>query len=341
MSVLTGDIGGTRARLRLYENDRIRAQKTFFSQQYTSLSAIIQQFFLDIGATVMPDMACLAVAGPVIKKNNDQLIKVTNLPWSCSAKHLQKQFSIKTVRLINDLQAAGYALNVVSTKDLSCLQEGRAIPKAPKLLLGLGTGFGQSLLVYHEGKGYIPLASEAGHMDFAPSDDFSWHLSNAAYASLPSNVNSLTLESMLSSRGLLHIYHYCQQSVDSRISFPMGEKLGSTLTPELIIDCANKNDPLALEVVKRYVLLLGAYAGNAALACLPEAGVYIMGGVARAIEPWLKDIAFTKAFTNKVSMSALLQGIPIHLVTQEDIGLLGSYLYSQKKAERAVQEVIV
>jgi glucokinase len=57
---------------------------------------------------------------------------------------------------------------------------------------------------------------------------------------------------------------------------------------------------------------------------LAHGGVFISGGIAPKIIGKLKDGAFMRAFNNKGRFSALLSGIPVHVVTNPQVGLLGA-----------------
>ena len=71
-------------------------------------------------------------------------------------------------------------------------------------------------------------------------------------------------------------------------------------------------------------MLYGAEAGNLALKSLATGGVYLAGGIAAKILPRMTDGTFVQNFTRKGRFAALLQKIPIYIVQNPNIGLLGA-----------------
>lgn len=93
VSYITGDIGGTNARLLLIEIDpkgfeRKLDEQTYPSGDYSSLDVIIRAF-LQKNGNCKPYACCLAAAGPVNKlSNGDQTVTFSNLVCSAFASHL-------------------------------------------------------------------------------------------------------------------------------------------------------------------------------------------------------------------------------------------------------------
>jgi glucokinase len=74
----------------------------------------------------------------------------------------------------------------------------------------------------------------------------------------------------------------------------------------------------------------GAAAGNIALQFLSEGGLYLAGGIAPKILSVLKQPEFMKAFVDKGRFKELLQKIPVHVVLNENLPLLGAFEYCLK-----------
>ena len=86
--ILAGDIGGTKTLLGLFTAEQggtkpIR-QRSFPSQQYTSLEQIIAEFLAD--GPERPTSGAFAVAGPVMQGT----ARITNLPWFVDAAAINK-----------------------------------------------------------------------------------------------------------------------------------------------------------------------------------------------------------------------------------------------------------
>jgi len=80
-------------------------------------------------------------------------------------------------------------------------------------------------------------------------------------------------------------------------------------------------------------LFIQAYAGQAgnfALSTLAMGGVYIAGGIAPKLLHRLQTAAFVDAFNAKGKMSTLIQNIPVKVITNPEVGLIGSRVYAQR-----------
>jgi glucokinase len=326
MSILLGDIGGTRARLELRAQGDLIAHKVYSSQAYPSLISLLQTFLLDIGYVddhLKPSILSLAIAGPISGEKQNQSVKVTNLSWSCNTHQLREQFNFKNVFLTNDLQAAAYGLAYLETKDFIQLHRGEVLKNAPKLLLGLGTGYGQSLLI-EQNKKTLALAAEAGHMNYAPFNAFSHIFYDFLTQSSPNDYQPVSVESLLSGQGIIKLYDYLLEHSSILSSPEFSESMQKQKRPETISDYAHRHEVLAENVLEYYVELVGGQAANATLSCLPMGGLYLMGGTLRHIIPWLQSHYFMNAFVGKGCMSSLLKKIPIYVVTSDNVGLLGA-----------------
>jgi glucokinase len=76
--------------------------------------------------------------------------------------------------------------------------------------------------------------------------------------------------------------------------------------------------------MKLFIDAYGAEAGNLALKLLPYGGLYIAGGVAARNATLIKEGGFLSAFLAKGRMSSLLRRIPVYLVLDRKVGLLGA-----------------
>lgn len=326
MVFLAADIGGTHTRLLLAQTcatgwQCIREQ-TFASHDYPSLQAVLE-LFLSTGER--PEVACIAVAGPL----DGQHIQMTNLPWQLDAAQLSEQFGIATLRLLNDFAAQTYALNALPASDLCTLQVGVPQAGGVRALMGAGTGLGMALLVPNAGQ-WQALASQGGLADFAPQGAEQLALCQA----LQSAYGRASQESLLSGQGLERIY-----------SFLAGESVQlheASFSARDISLAAAEHEPLACAALRLFAQIYAASAGNLALVSLAHGGVYLSGGIAPKMLEFLQEPAVIEAFVNKPPMRELLQTIPLHVVLNEHLGLLGAatlacQLSRLTLAERQVQ----
>jgi glucokinase len=324
MTVLACDLGGTNTRLLLtrWDGDSFhQVEERFYpSADYDGLAPILSDFLGGLDHAQRPRSACIALAGPVHADAGGQRARVTNLPWSLDSAALQADTGIDRIRLINDFQAVGYGLATLKTEDLATLQDGQPDPEAPRALIGAGTGLGEGIVLPQEG-GFQVLASEGGHVDFAPTDDTQAALLEFVRA----ECGRASYEHLLSGPGLTRIYHF----MCSRPGAQPGESLrraAESGDPAAAVSAhaLDASDPLAVAALDLFLRIYGAQAGNLALTCLARGGVYIAGGIAPRILPRLRQGPFLEAFRAKGKMAELMGQIPVHVVVNDRVGLQGA-----------------
>ncbi|HYL23816.1 MAG TPA: glucokinase [Burkholderiales bacterium] len=79
--------------------------------------------------------------------------------------------------------------------------------------------------------------------------------------------------------------------------------------------------PRALDL---FVACYGAFAGDVALAFLARGGLYVGGGIAARLAPRLERGDFIAAFNAKGRHGELARSIPVRLIVNENLGLLGA-----------------
>ncbi len=326
MRVLAGDIGGTKVLLQLAEFERasyrLIAEQRFESGAYNGLLPLAREFLRMTGSTLAPDAACFGIAGPIAPAPDGQIARVTNLPWVVESAPIVKDLAIPRVRLINDFQAVGYGIEALRPEDFVVLQSGERLSGAPCAVIGAGTGLGQALLVWQDDH-YESVATEGGHADFAPTDELQVEL----LRHLSERYGRVSYERVLSGPGLVNLYSF----FISRGQPTGGDLLRAEDPPAAITAAALQgNDQAAAATLRLFLKVYGAHAGNVALNYLARGGVFIAGGIAPKILPALRDGSFVRAFADKGRMSALLVSIPVHVITNERVGLLGAALAARR-----------
>jgi glucokinase len=317
-TVLAGDIGGTKTNLGLFRKDRRRPAATivesFPSQEAPGLEKIVEQFLEIHPASVVS--ACFGIAGPVIHGR----CKATNLPWEVSEAGLKKRFDWPRVRLLNDLVATAHAVPSLQGRELHNLNAERGRKGENIALIAPGTGLGMALLVFHEGR-YISVPSEGGHVGFSPSNEEEVSL----WRYLRQRCGRVSVERVLSGPGLMNIYGWLRESRSYQEPAWLKE-LFKTMDPARVItdNGVEGKDPLCGETLEVFVAILGATAGNLALACIATGGVYLGGGIPPKILPFLEKPNFLEAFADKGRFSDFVKRIPVRVILNERAALLGA-----------------
>ncbi|MCF6209641.1 MAG: glucokinase [Gammaproteobacteria bacterium] len=317
MSILAGDIGGTKTLLQLKEADDVLCERRFDSTAFDTFDALLAAFFEQLASEGLGDVraGCIGVAGPV----DGRLARVTNLPWRLDADALAARFGISRLQLINDFQAVGYGLATLSDGDLKVLQPGQARAGAPRVLIGAGTGLGEGILVWAKDH-YEVLPSEGGHVDFAPTDEHQ----RALLAWLSERQPRVSYEHIVSGPGLETIYRFHAARFTEQASALLLAALDRGEGAVVISQAAEQGDDLAAQTLDMFMKIYGAQAGNLALTCLAAGGVYIAGGIAPRMAERLTSGVFMAAFCDKGKMGGLVAQYPVYLVMNPRVGLLGA-----------------
>jgi glucokinase len=318
MVVLAGDIGGTKTNLGLFVEGKTRPEprviETYSSRDAKNFAQIVACFAEKHPAEITK--ACFGIAGPVVKGRS----KTTNLPWVVSQDQLQQYFNWPQVRLINDLEATAAALPFLSYRELYSLNKARVRTGENIALVAPGTGLGQALLIFHNGR-YRVLASEGGHADFAPNNAAEIRL----WEYLHRIFGHVSNERVLSGQGLVHIYMGLKAS--TKLSEPkwLSDKMEVMDPAQVITQTAlDKKNRLCMKTVKMFVSILGAVAGNLALTGMTTGGVYLGGGISPKILPKINPGDFMAAFINKGRFKYFLEKIPVRVILNEKSALLGA-----------------
>ena len=310
--LIAGDIGGTKTDLAIYSIESgphaPLAQAQFHSADYHSLQAMVSEFLAQVKVPVA--YASFDVAGPVI----DGHVKTTNLPWVMDEISLAKDLHLKSVHLMNDLEAVARAVPVLRAIDLVTLNEGQAVPKGTIAVIAPGTGLGESFLTW-DGSQYQAHGSEGGHSDFAPTDERQIHLLEY----LLQRFDHVAVERVCSGIGVPNIYEYLRDTEHLPERPEVAQLIASAkdYTKAIVEAASDPNNPseLCRATIKMLVSILASEAGNLALKVLATGGIYLAGGVALHVLGTLKEPQFMQAFAKKGRFKDLMGHIPVHVIT--------------------------
>ncbi len=319
--IIAGDIGGTKTNIALFESDgrgigSITTLESFPSSEYVSLDSILDEFVSKHRPRLTH--ACFGIAGPV----KDGQVKTPNLKWVVDGQRLAQTLKLDRVGLINDLEATAYGIQGLGDAQLHPLNEGKAEAGAHRALIAAGTGLGMAGLFY-DGKGYRPLASEGGHMDFAPRSPLEYDLLN--YMKEKLGGGHVSYERVLSGPGLFNIYSFLRDTKVAEEPDWLAEqiKAGDGSAAVSIAGLGGKSE-LAVKALDQFAEIYGAMSGNLALLFKATGGLYIGGGIAPKLIEKLKDGMFMKAFADKGRLSALVSNIPVRVILDDKTALYGA-----------------
>jgi glucokinase len=316
--ILAGDIGATNTRLAWFDvTDRtlVRgAVRTYPSQSHPGLAGIVAEFVRDEPGPVRG--ACFGIAGPV----RDGRAEGTNLPWVVDARQLAADLELDEVILLNDLEANAWGLATLPDSDFAVLQPGRGASDGNAAVISAGTGLGEAGLLW-DGQRHRPVASEAGHADWAPQDD----LQHALWRFLSAEVGHVSVERVLSGPGLHNIYRFLRDAQGLAEPGWLRDALRRETPAPLISRVALEGRAeICTRALSLFVAIYGAEAGNLGLRMLATGGVYVGGGIAPRILPALEGRTFLDAFARKGRMRPLLEDVPVRVVLNDQAALRGA-----------------
>lgn len=309
---LAGDIGGTNTRLA-----RVRVQDGVFevadvavypSASAPSLAPLLRRYLDEYPGTIRG--AGFGIAGPV----TGALVRLTNLPWEIDRDVLARLLGVPVV-LVNDLAAAAHGILGMPADRLLTLQPGFPMP-GNRAVIAAGTGLGEGLLFWHGGT-WHPSGSEGGHASFAPGDEEEIELLRFAAA----RFGHVSYERILSGPGIALLYEFyrARAGLTEPPPWPAGRE-----APFVTDAALGGTDPHAVAALSRFCSIYGAEAGNLALKVLATGGVFVAGGIAPKILPFLRRPEFLSAFLDKGRYAETLARIPVQLVLDDLVGLRGA-----------------
>lgn len=321
--ILGGDVGATKTHLALFEiKDKRKwvADEKFKSREHESLIAIVRQFLSKHSAKI--EKVCFGVPGVVINGR----CHPTNLPWVVEADEISKELGIKSVQLINDLEANAYGIGCLSPDELVILNQGKKL-NGNQAIISAGTGLGQAGIFWN-GSEHIPFATEGGHASFAPVNEI--EISLLQY--LKKEFDHISFERILSGSGLVRLYQFLIESGHETEKEDLKKAIKEGDSPRMITDFGSRGVSRACKkALQLFVSIYGSEAGNLAMKMLAIGGLYIGGGIAPKILKEMKEGEFMRRFTAKGRMKTFLSEIPVSVIMNENTALLGTAEYARKK----------
>jgi len=231
------------------------------------------------------------------------------------AKEVKAATGLQTVIILNDFEVIGYGVDLLDPDKLIQLNEGAPKEKAPKAIIGAGTGLGTSFLVWDTDKShYVSVWSELGAVPFSPfdADEFAFVQRSFAQTGRAPDWNY----ALGGVGGIEQLYDFFSDRGNQKKPGEIFEQYG--------------NSSLCTKVVEKYLELYARFARIATFAVLPYGGLYIAGGIAAKNPDLFKESNFLETFFDTTKFGRewdLLKNIPIYLITDYKVSLYGAAQY--------------
>ena len=306
---LVGDVGGTHARMGLFDGRRCMQRATLDMAELSSGEELTEAALKALGHPHV-ESACLAVAGPVLADE----AHLTNHTMGFSRATLREVLGTQEVVLVNDLVAMGTAVAHGLADEAERFGGNIPVPPdAARCVVAAGTGLGMGIIV--DGR---CLPSEGGHVRVAPAGAFERELVAYTEATLEEAQGVVAWEHYLSGRGLVNLY----QAVCHVWDMPPAD----LSQEEIVARGLEVTDPTCHTTIETWAGMLGSAAGGLAVSTMALGGVWLAGAVPRALKPILADRTFRRSFEAAAWAADFLATTPIHLIEDDYAGLMGAGL---------------
>ncbi len=320
MILLAGDIGGTKTILRLCNlnkgDSNIILERTYPSKNYLDFYTLLDQFLSSTDITSCNSInACFAVAGPVINGKS----KITNLPWNIDESILTERYHFSFLKIVNDFVATGFGISQLDSNDFIVLQSGLPNIIGTKTILGAGTGLGMCIVIPTHNEPIV-IPSEIGNTNFAAYDKFSIELA----LHIMKRKERIMYEDVLSGAGLINIYNFLKNKLDDTNFASHNLHENSNLAAHISQSALSGVDHIAEQALDYFVKIYATTASNIALTTFSTGGLYFAGGIAPKIITKLNTTVFKDAFLNNKKMHHVLKNIPLYIILNTKVGLIGA-----------------
>ncbi|MBI1361301.1 MAG: glucokinase [Alphaproteobacteria bacterium] len=308
-TILVGDIGGTNARFALAEASAggllVKHIWKRRGEDFATFDAAIDAFRKDVPAKI--DGVSLGVAGPV----RDDRAQLLHRDWSIDGPHLAGRLGVARAVIVNDFMPMARSAPDLPAGDLREITPGDADPGGAVAVGGPGTGFGLAVLRRIGKSGWVVIGGEGGHQAFAPQSRFEWEVAER----LSKSVGYVSNEIVAAGAGF--------EATLAAVADVMGQER-EPLTPADVEARAAKGDPLSLEMCRLRAATVMTALGDAVLSVNATGGVFVAGGVAVKLQPYLKEEEALARFYERGPRRDLMSRIPIKMIVSEEAPLLGA-----------------
>ena len=321
------------------------------TSDYESLELLLKEY-LTSKSDNYPEIAVIGIPGPV---QDNTIMKLPNIPhWkSVNGDYLGKILNIKKFLFLNDFVCNSYGIQtkLKLNEDYIIINEGEPKEGGGKTIIGPGTGLGMGYLIKNKNDKYYRIGnSEGGHQNFSRKNQKLFEL--AEFVKKEYNLQYVTIENICSGQGMVPIYKFLLEKekkennsneIDREKSLTdkvdkfndyTNKKLRDELSNEITQKGVKDECKLSRKVIELFIEILADAASDISLFTMPSNGIYLLGGISVAIEPFMKESGlFMKYFIDK-DHSFLLKSFPVYLIKNSNIGMIGA----GEAARRVIEE---
>ncbi|HEX6707349.1 MAG TPA: glucokinase [Albitalea sp.] len=304
---LLADIGATYARFCIEQvPGRFDHVAVLPCAYYPGFVAVVEAYLGTLPG-IVPRHAAVAIANPI---DGDQ-VRMTNRDWAFSIQDAQRQLSLSTLLVVNNFTALAMALPRIGPEGRVQIGGGEPQSNGVIGLLGPGTGLGVSGLIPTTGDRWTVLATEGGHVSFAPTDERELQVLQHAWKTMP----RVSAERLISGPGLELIYQALSQG------HPGAEP--NLSAADIVQRTLQDHNPLCAETVECFCGMLGTMASDLALTLGATGGIYVGGGIVPRLGELFASSPFRQRFEAKGRFSTWVARIPTYVLTAENSSFVG------------------
>ncbi|AWB48467.1 glucokinase [Gemmobacter aquarius] len=315
---ILADLGGTNTRVALAQGGVVdqASIRRFPNAEYKAagkdIAHILRDYLDQTGATVSG--VCVAAAGPV----QDGVAVMTNLDWSMDAEKLGGATGARHVAILNDLQAQGHALRHIAAGKLRVVIDGPQKAGASMLVVGLGTGV-NAAPVHGTGAARVVPPSECGHVNMPVRTEEDLALLRFVEGLLRQRgeVAHCGVEEVLAGRGLGNLAAFAAR--DTQGAVPMDSAA--------VLAGLTQGNATAEDAARLYTHILAQTLADLALIHLPYGGIYLIGGMSRAMTPHFDRFGLTRSFREERRVDLLQTAFSVTVVEDDFAALTGCATY--------------
>ncbi|WP_018693753.1 glucokinase [Algicola sagamiensis] len=312
--VLIADVGGTNTRIAL--RDAVTGEQVklayYSTADFQRAEDLVESFIAQDRVGI--HRVVFAVAGVI----HQGAVRLTNCNFSIDESSFDRFVTDRTnVKLLNDFEANGYAIDILKDEDVHWLRKGE-IKSENQILVGPGTGLGVALRVFDEQQNLVIVPGEGGHLPAAARTKDEFELIQTCQQ-LTGISSSVPYEFLVSGQGLENLYESL-----SILSGKHQKKTAAEVTSSL------HTDAVAWESLRYFQRFLAAACQSFTLATKATGGVWLCGGILPRLLDDFDTSAFLAEFDLHHDHHEMLSQTPVGLVLNQDLGTLGAFAYAKR-----------